>query len=254
MRKILPVLLAAFVGLLPVVAWAGTVVVPVYSYADFPPFLDTGGAGLSQDMCSWLSIRSKGRYEFELRPLPPGGIAGLLARPPGTVMVLWAAPQWLPHPERYRWGEPLMADATVMLAMPGVRRFDLGDARSMFGIRFGGLPGQNYPFAGLRKAVATHAASRIDSVRPAETYARLQHSALDLAFLPKSALQLLRDQQGPAMEGSQPVELPLWLEHYQRSYFTFKADSDLQKFLQDQLGSVRVLPGSMPAWRILAAP
>jgi len=224
--------------------------VQVISYYDFPPFSEANGEGLSKQLCALLEAASAGRYQFELQVLPRLRFDTVLERTTSPVLALWVAPEFFTEPTRYRWGSSLMEDNAVLLAMPG-KTFELDRAKSLRGLRFGGVLGHHYPYGALEPAIRQGWVSRADNASPEQNYQNLVLGRIDLTIMAESTLHYLRQRDSPSLRGKNlPAGTLLMSTAVRRSYFTLNADGALADFIAREMDGLRIVKGEQPAWMI----
>lgn len=227
--------------------------VQVISYYDFPPFTEANGDGLSKQLCALLESASGGRYQFELQVLPRLRFDTVLERANTPVLALWVAPEFFTEPTRYHWGSPLMDDNAILLAMPG-KTFELDQAESLRGLRFGGVLGHHYPYGALDNAIKQGYVSRADNASPEQNYQNLVLGRIDLTIMAESTLHYLQHRDFPALRGKTlPAGTLLMSTAVRRSYFTLNADNALKDFIAREMDGVRIVKGEKPAWLISTA-
>lgn len=240
----------AFAALALLARAASAETVQVLSYHDFPPFVESDGAGLSRELCARLTARSAGRYRFALVVVPRRRFDAMLEQRSGPVLVPWVSPDFFPAPARFRWGDALMPDSVVMLTMPG-SSIDLGKPETLSGVRFGAISGHRYNYPGLKQALKAGRMVRSDSVSPSRNYGRLLNGRLDMTIMSESTFHFLRNDPRSHPAGVPvPLDQQLGTSVYHRTYFTLGTDAALEQFLKRELDALRVVRGIRPAWRI----
>lgn len=222
----------------------------VLSYYDFPPFVEANGDGLSKQLCTLLENASGGRYQFELQVVPRLRFDAMLERAGTPILAPWVAPEFFQQPARYRWGNALMDDNAVILAMPG-KSVELDQAESLRGLRFGGVLGHHYPFGALESAIKQGLVTRADNASPEQNYQNLVLGRIDMTIMAESTLHYLKQRDFAALRGKTlPTGTTLISTAVRRSYFTVNADGALNEFLAREMEGLKIVKGEHPAWLI----
>ncbi len=175
---------------------AGTRVIPLWTYHDYPPFIINREKrfGFSYSFAKILQQYGKGNIEFTLRPAPRKRIDHWLEEGREGI-VLWVNPSWFRDlgQEKYRWSGALLQDINEVISRQRspVR---YSGTRSLRGLRFGALLGEIYP--SLQSMVEDGTLHRDDVASPMLNLRKLLHDRIDFTIMPRSEFIYLTHDSG----------------------------------------------------------
>jgi polar amino acid transport system substrate-binding protein len=181
--------------LLSSLAWAAEKI-DLYTYHNDPPFVIdmTNHMGLTYDLARLLTVRSNGKYHFEVKPVPRKRLNAILAT--GHKMVVpWVNPVWFKDVDqkKYQWSAGYIEGRNELLSRPS-KPFEYSGPKSLIG-----------------KTIVAQAGGRLKDIDPlvnqgmilrenARNYASAMQMVLssraEVAFIPsKIALYNMRQNQ-----------------------------------------------------------
>jgi len=222
--------------------------IPLLSQYDYPPYLISETQGLNQDLATYLSNASQGRYQFELQTLPKKRLMLTIQRPHWHGIVPWVMPAWLQDTQRNRfhWSKVILEDGDRVLSLP-TRALEWQGPGSLYGLRFGGVLGHYY--SNITPDIDAGKIQRDDAPNMLSNIKKLGAGRVDAIFIPELLYRYLAQQdpqfsktyyvsknwlapqrnQLRIMSGLENKDLAVWLDQQVQ---VMKTDTEWQKLLK----------------------
>jgi polar amino acid transport system substrate-binding protein len=172
--------------------------IPVWTYYTSSPFITGEGTGLSYEFIALLNRYSKGKYHFELTPLPRTRINRHLedGRPGLVLFVNWA---WMGDKDKtkYLWSPALLSDRNEIVSRAFGKppnRIEYSGPASLEGAVFGGELGRRYK--GLEASFADGSIIRRNARREQQNLDMLVLGRIDVTSGSASTIRYQVNQKG----------------------------------------------------------
>lgn len=213
--------------------WAETV--NLYTYHLSPPFVSGKGEGLTYDLAGYLTEKSGGKYQFEVKELPRKRLNAVIESDDAGV-VPWVMPAWFGDKDqtKHLWTEGFFPDGNALLSPASAPiEFD-GDVESLHGLTMGGARGHTYQ--DIDAAVEAGKIKRQDAEGIEPNLKKLAAGRVDFVSAADSASRYLVAQMGFGdkihFSGTPHTE-------YNRRFLVMQALPEVQSFLS---GVVAAMP------------
>ncbi len=236
-------------GLLGLLAWAAQavaqVVLPAYNpYPSAPYTVERGG--LAADTVAYLNDRLKGKYQFQLRPIPRERLNQTVIHDAGFQgVVLFSSPAFVDDMarKRFHWSPGVLADAGLVVSTPQ-RKLEYTGPDALKGLRFGGVLGNRY--AGLEHRFGVDI-ERENVHSEHSNLMKVAASRVDVTILGQNTF-LYYVKVDPTLAAKVHVSATPHAS-FSRHFFCASSDSGLAKALDDVVAGMK----TDLAWRAILA-
>lgn len=160
--------------------------ISLYTYHTHPPFQISQNKGLSYDLADYLTQRSKGRYEFAVKPMSRPRVDKMLDQAQSGV-IPWVNPVWFKDvkEDKYMWTQGVFMEDGNAIISHQKKRIIYEGPETLKGLLFGGLRGHFYQ--GIDDYIKeTHQRVRVDAENHIDNFRKLTKQRIDVTLMPES--------------------------------------------------------------------